>query len=125
MSNILQVILTFVLAVTPWFLPTLELHVKIIFALIIATVSCIIYCMCLTAKLDKLRKKLASIEQNHDALAAQFDEKIDLIRRYRRASQHTLSNIQIACANTKEAKLTTLYTMFLAELNEVNDDGGM
>lgn len=124
MSSFLQTAMAFALAVIPWLFPDLKLATKAISSLLIALISCIVYCIYLTIKRNELNKELISIKQNRDALAAQFDEKTDLILRYRRAFQNILTGMQIACVNTKEVKIKTLYVMVLSAQNEVNDDGG-
>lgn len=125
MSNILQTILTFALAVFPWFFPDWELFTKITVTLLIFFLSCVFYCIILILKIRRLEAELKSVQDNRDALAHQFDEKNEIIRKYRNASLHMLLTVHMACCNPKSTRLKELYKNVSFILDEVNDDGGM
>lgn len=122
---VLQTVLTFALAVFPWLFPAWGLSAKIIFTLAVAFVSCVIYCISLALKLRSLRKKHGALEQNRNALAAQFDAKKDLILRYRRAFYNINLCVLLACQDTEAAKVKTIFEIVQSAQNQINDDGGI
>lgn len=118
--------LTFVslaLAVMAWLLPDLAWYVKLIITMTVIIAYLLIYCIRFFTKLQESQKKRMEVEQNHNALAVQFDKKIALERRYKRVFQNLSLMLHLACQNTKDAKFEDIYKAFLIAQNELNDGG--
>ena len=118
------------LAASAWLFPDLVWYFKVILTLVVLIVYLFIYCVRILFKLRDVQKKREEVEQHHNALAIQFDEKIKLEhryivqeRRYKRAFQNFSLVLHLACQNTKDAKFKDIYKAFLIAQDELNDGG--
>jgi len=121
--SLIQSISSLALAVLPWFLPNCAWYWKVIITLCILLLTLAIYCLRLINKLKSSENEKKNIEERHQALARQFDQKVDDLKQYRKIFSDLSLLLHLALQNTKQAKLEDIYRAFIIAQKELNDGG--
>lgn len=122
-SNDIQYAASFVLAVLPWLFPGCAWYWKVIITLCILLLTLSIYCLRLMKKLKYSENEKKDIQDRHQALALQFDQKVEDIKQYRKVFSDLRLLLHLALQNTKQAKLEDIYRAFIIAQQELNDGG--
>lgn len=118
-----QSAVTFLLAITPWFFPDVEILWKIIIVLLVLLISCSLYCLRLRKRVSELNKEHDEVKTKHQALSRRFDEKRAVISRYEQCLNSIEYLIVSTIQTTKQDRLTVLYESFLKIKAELVSDG--
>lgn len=121
--SVIQSIASLALAVFPWFLPNCAWYWKVIIMLCILLLSLSVYCFRITKRLESSDKEKGDIEVRHQALARQFDQKVEDVKQYRKVFGDLSLMLHLALQNTKQAKLEDIYRAFIIAQQELNDGG--
>jgi len=121
MLDAIQWLATLAITFIPWLLPNISQRGKLEIVLLIIVVSLIVYCARLCIRLKAVEQELSEIRRRHNALSAQFDEKVERVRCYRRAFQTLFLMVHISLQNTKTAKLKDIYEAFARAKNEIDN----
>lgn len=122
--GVIQSISSLALAVLTWFLPNCVWYWKVIIILCILLLSSAVYCFRLIKRLEFSEQQKKDVEERHQALARQFDQKVDELKQYRKVFGNLNLMLHIALQNTKQAKLEDIYRAFIIDQQELNDGGG-
>ena len=113
-----------VVSVLIWFIPNVEIQIKVLICLLGIIISLVIYLILLVIKVRSITRKLCDLEIKHKALAIQFSDKRKIIENYNIATQTIHSILGVAMSNTKEAKISEISKAICFQLNNA-DDGGI
>ncbi len=108
-----QYALTFLLSVTPWLLPNLGVHYKIIVVLSLLLISSILFCFRLTKKIRTMQKQLDETNAKHNAVALRFDKKRKALEEYRTSFLSIEYLLTSTIQSSNKRKLEILYEYFL------------
>lgn len=111
--NIMQAGITLFLSVVPWFFPDCAWYIKVIILLCVLLSSAALSCLRLLLSLRNVSKSLDELQNRHNALANQYDEKRKQEKSYRLLLKNMSIMFHIAIADTNHAKVTELYKAFL------------
>lgn len=121
--SVIQSIASLALAVLTWFLPNCAWYWKVIITLCILLLSISVYCFRIAKRLESSDKEKRDIEVRHQALARQFDQKVEVVKQYRKVFGDLSLMLHLALQNTKQAKLEDIYRAFIIAQKELNDGG--
>ncbi len=120
--DITQAVITFLLAFVPWFMPDCKWHIKAIIALTVLLFSVVISWLRIYFKLrdsnkslESLNKEKQEIAAKHNALSAQFTEKVEKEQRYRKFILSMSLAFMIAIEKEDGPKIEHIYRVLLLE----------
>lgn len=128
--DIVQAIITILLALVPWLISDCQWYIKAIIALAILLLSVIVSWLRLYVKLRNSTKSLKAsnkkrqeIEIKHNALSIQFSEKIEKEQKYRKFIKSMTFAFLIALETEDKLKIENVYRIFLLEQERLEDGG--
>lgn len=99
---------------------------KVVSLLACFLVACGIKCIELYIKakaqakqIEELQHDLANVKERHTALGEQYNEKANLVEKYKRFTGRLTHMIVSLLAQTDSERLSKLYDFFLSELNDL------
>lgn len=119
----IQWIISLALCIIAWFFPNLAWYWKVIITLGITLLSLFISWVQLNQKLKDSQKAQQELNVKHNALAAQFDQKNLILRRFQHLDTTMEWLLQIALLNEDKAKIRLIYQAYLEAKRELIDGG--
>lgn len=119
----IQWIISLALCIIAWFFPNLAWYWKVIITLGITLLSLFISWVRLNQKLKASQKAQQELDIKHKALAAQFDQKNLILRRFQHLAATMERLLQIALLNEDKAKIHLIYQVYIETKRELIDGG--
>ena len=121
----IQWIISIILGVIPWIVPDLPWYWKIIITLVIALFSLTVSWFRLNQKLKDFQKAQQELATKHNALAAQFDQKNLILKRFQHLATTMEHLLQLDLLNEDKAKIQLIYRAYLETKRALIDGGNL
>lgn len=126
MLKIIEIASVFLGVISPFIPSDMPFIYKVVFLLACFLVACVIKCVDLYIKakaqakqIGELQHNLANVKERHTALGEQYNEKANLVEKYKRFTGRLTYMLVSLLAQTDSERLSRLYDFFLSELNDL------
>lgn len=118
-SVFLGVISPFIPSDTPFIYKVVSLLACFLVACGIKCIELYIKAKAQAKQIEELQHDLANVKERHTALGEQYNEKANLVEKYKRFTGRLTHMIVSLLAQTDSERLSKLYDFFLSELNDL------
>lgn len=119
----IQWVISFALCIIPWVFPDLPWYWKTIITLGFALLSSVVSLYKLNQKLKDSQKAQQELAIKHNALAAQFDQKNLILRKFQYLAATMEHLLQVSLLDEDKAKIRLIYRTYLETKRELIDGG--
>lgn len=126
MLKIIEIASVFLGVISPFIPSDMPSIYRVVSLLACFLVACVIKCVDLYIKakaqakqIEELQHDLANVKERHTALGEQYNEKANLVEKYKRFTGRLTHMLVSLLAQTDSERLSRLYDFFLSELDDL------